>query len=84
MRRYVERFLHGKAYLFGDATDARVALVTSANLTGAGLYSNLELGLTNYDAGCRRPGGVVVRRSVGSRPSTTRTTCARSCSPTPG
>ena len=49
VRRYVREFLHGKAYLFGDATDARVALVTSANLTGAGMERNLELGLANYD-----------------------------------
>ena len=49
VRRYTKRFLHGKAYLFGDADDARAALVTSANLTGAGLFSNLELGLAQYD-----------------------------------
>lgn len=49
VRRFVREFLHGKAYLFGDAADARVALVTSANLTGAGLERNLELGLANYD-----------------------------------
>ena len=49
VRRFVEQFLHGKAYLFGDAPDARVALVTSANLTGAGLYRNLELGVANYE-----------------------------------
>jgi len=49
VRRFVELFLHGKAYLFGDEPDARVALVTSANLTGAGLYSNLELGVANYE-----------------------------------
>src|SRR5262249_10350295 len=49
VRRYVREFLHGKAYLFGDEKDARVALVTSANLTGAGLERNLELGLANYD-----------------------------------
>ena len=30
-------------------TDARAALVTSANLTGAGLFENLELGLVQYD-----------------------------------
>lgn len=48
VRRFTRRFLHGKAYLFGDATDPRVALVTSANLTGAGLFSNLELGLAHY------------------------------------
>ena len=29
--------------------DARAALVTSANLTGAGLFENLELGLVQYD-----------------------------------
>lgn len=49
VRRYVREFLHGKAYLFGDHIDARVALVTSANLTGAGMERNLELGLANYD-----------------------------------
>jgi superfamily II DNA or RNA helicase len=49
IRRYVREFLHGKAYLFGDEDDARVALVTSANLTGGGLTRNLELGMTNYD-----------------------------------
>lgn len=49
VRRYLAKILHGKAYLFGTAIDARAALVTSANLTGAGLYSNLELGLVHYD-----------------------------------
>ena len=49
VRRYTERFLHGKTYLFGDAGDARAALVTSANLTNAGLSHNLELGLANYE-----------------------------------
>lgn len=49
VRRYVERFLHGKAYLFGALPDARAALVTSANLTSAGLHANLELGVVNYD-----------------------------------
>ena len=49
VRRYTRRFLHGKAYLFGDTDDARAALVTSANLTGAGMFSNLELGLAQYD-----------------------------------
>ena len=48
VRRYTRRFLHGKAYLFGDTGDARAALVTSANLTGAGMFSNLELGLVEY------------------------------------
>ena len=49
VRRYVHKFLHGKAYLFGDADDARAALVTSANLTSAGMWRNLELGLVHYD-----------------------------------
>ena len=49
VRRYVHKFLHGKAYLFGDAGDARAALVTSANLTSAGMWRNLELGLVHYD-----------------------------------
>ncbi len=49
IRRYVTKFLHGKAYLFGDHDDARAALVTSANLTAAGLWQNLELGLVHYD-----------------------------------
>ena len=49
MRRYVAKFLHGKAYLFGDEVDARAALVTSANLTAAGMWQNLELGLVHYD-----------------------------------
>ncbi len=49
VRRYTDRFLHGKAYLFGDQGDARAALVTSANLTAAGLFHNLELGLVQYE-----------------------------------
>ncbi|MGQ0679837.1 MAG: helicase-related protein [Actinomycetota bacterium] len=49
VRRFLATFLHGKAYLFGSVADARAALVTSANLTGAGLFANLELGLTHYD-----------------------------------
>lgn len=49
VRRYTERFLHGKGYLLGTATAGRVALVTSANLTNAGLRHNLELGLAHYD-----------------------------------
>lgn len=48
VRRFTRQFLHGKAYLLGDVADPRVALVTSANLTGAGLSRNLELGLTHY------------------------------------
>lgn len=49
VRRYLTRFLHGKAYLFGDQADPRAALVTSANLTAAGLEHNLELGLVDYN-----------------------------------
>ena len=48
VRRYIKKFLHGKAYLFGDHQDARAALVTSANLTAAGMWQNLELGLVHY------------------------------------
>lgn len=49
VRRYVKRFLHGKAYIFGSDHDPRAALVTSANLTAAGLRENLELGLVEYN-----------------------------------
>lgn len=49
VRRFLTTFLHGKAYLFGTVSDARAALVSSANLTGAGLFANLELGLAHYD-----------------------------------
>ena len=48
VRRYTQRFLHGKAYLVGNEEIARAALVSSANLTGAGLHSNMELGLASY------------------------------------
>jgi phosphatidylserine/phosphatidylglycerophosphate/cardiolipin synthase-like enzyme len=48
IRRYLSKFLHGKAYLFGTVEDGRAALVTSANLTSAGLFANLELGLVQY------------------------------------
>ena len=54
VRRYLARFLHGKAYLFGDAADSRAALVTSANLTAAGLFRNLELGLAHYQPNVTR------------------------------
>ena len=54
VRRYVNEFLHGKAYLFGNARDARAALVTSANLTSAGLDRNRELGLVNYGVSVTR------------------------------
>jgi superfamily II DNA/RNA helicase len=49
VRRFVTRFLHGKAYLFGAEGDGRAALVTSANLTAGGLHANLELGLVDYN-----------------------------------
>src|SRR5437879_255963 len=49
VRRFLTQFLHGKAYLFGNAEDGRAALVTSANLTFSGLNRNLELGLVHYD-----------------------------------
>ena len=49
VRRFTDAFLHGKAYLFGSVDDPRAALVTSANLTGAGLERNLELGLVEYN-----------------------------------
>jgi len=49
VRRFTDAFLHGKAYLFGSPDDPRAALVTSANLTGAGLERNLELGLVDYN-----------------------------------
>jgi superfamily II DNA or RNA helicase len=49
VRRYVDRFLHGKAYLFGTQDDPRAGLVTSANLTAGGLEHNLELGLVEYN-----------------------------------
>lgn len=54
IRRYIRRFLHGKAYVIGDMSDAesssgpRAALVTSANLTHGGLVANLELGMVHY------------------------------------
>ena len=65
VRRFTSRFLHGKAYLFGSADDSRVALVTSANLTGAGLFANLELGLANYQPNVASAGLLLVRRSLG-------------------
>jgi superfamily II DNA or RNA helicase len=49
VRRYTTQFLHGKAYLLGDAEDGRAALISSANLTSAGLGGNLELGLFTYE-----------------------------------
>lgn len=60
VRRFTTRFLHGKAYLFGDRDAAGelvgegAALVTSANLTSGGLEHNLELGAVRYDPGAVR------------------------------
>ena len=53
VRRYTPEFLHGKAYLFADDPgtpdpEAGAALVSSANLTSAGLHRNRELGLVHY------------------------------------
>ena len=54
VRRYVQRFLHGKAYVLGSLNGAGglsapgAALVTSANLTASGLVTNLELGMVHY------------------------------------
>ena len=54
VRRYIRRFLHGKAYVIGQLNDAGsstgpgAALVSSANLTQGGLVANLELGMVHY------------------------------------
>ena len=54
VRRYMRRFLHGKAYIIGELNDSGspmgpgAALVSSANLTHGGLASNLELGMVHY------------------------------------
>ena len=54
VRRYEQRFLHGKAYVFGSLREGGglaglgAALVTSANLTAGGLAANLELGMVHY------------------------------------
>jgi len=54
VRRYVRRFLHGKAYVIGQLDAAGspdepgAALISSANLTHGGLVSNLELGMVQY------------------------------------
>jgi superfamily II DNA or RNA helicase len=49
VRRYTRAFLHGKAYLLGAEGDGRAALVSSANLTSAGMHANRELGLVDYN-----------------------------------
>ena len=54
VRRYTQRFLHGKAYALGTLNSdgglagLGAALVTSANLTHGGLSGNLELGMVHY------------------------------------
>ncbi|MYE24095.1 MAG: hypothetical protein F4Y01_09145 [Gammaproteobacteria bacterium] len=54
VRRYTQRFLHGKAYALGALNDdggltgPGAALVSSANLTHGGLTGNLELGMVHY------------------------------------
>ena len=54
VRRYTQRFLHGKAYTLGPLNDdgnligPGAALVSSANLTHGGLTGNLELGMVHY------------------------------------
>ena len=54
VRRYIRRFLHGKAYVIGELTEEErlvgpgAALVSSANLTRGGLEGNLELGIAHY------------------------------------
>ena len=45
MKRYEKRFLHGKCYLFGSHEGA---LVGSSNFTYAGLTTNLELNVGEY------------------------------------
>lgn len=46
VRRYEERFLHGKAFLFSHEQGV---LAGSSNFTWAGLNSNLELNLGHYE-----------------------------------
>lgn len=46
VRRYEKAFLHGKAFLFGDAEGV---ISGSSNFTAAGLTTNLELNLGRYD-----------------------------------
>ena len=45
VRRYEKRFLHGKAFIFQDGQGV---LAGSSNFTAAGLVSNLELNLGQY------------------------------------
>lgn len=47
VRRLPDRFLHGKAWIVGNKTNG--AIVGSANFTYAGMTTNLELALGNYD-----------------------------------
>ncbi len=64
VRRYQDRFLHGKAYIIAAMAEGErrvteddgrqategAALVSSANLTKGGLVGNLELGVVNYQS----------------------------------
>lgn len=47
VRRYLPRFLHGKIFVVGE----EMTLCGSANLTGGGLFANLELGIVDYNPG---------------------------------
>lgn len=48
VRRYEKRFLHGKAYLFSGGNGV---IAGSSNFTAAGLSTNLELNLGQYQPG---------------------------------
>ena len=53
VRRFTERFLHAKVYVFRD----EAVLAGSHNLTRAGLRHNLEVSVANYSSsGCNRAG----------------------------
>lgn len=52
VRRYEQRFLHGKAFLFSDAQGV---IAGSSNFTAAGLVSNLELNLGHYQPSVVEP-----------------------------
>ena len=54
VRRYEEKFLHAKAYIFSPAIEGEygkpeAVIAGSSNLTASGLSSNLELNLGRYD-----------------------------------
>ena len=66
VRRYENRFLHGKAFVFSGKQGV---LAGSSNFTLAGLTSNLELNLGQYQPACCREGRGVVRPALERRPS---------------